>query len=107
MKVDFSFSEEQQITIWLAATRYYLGRHSYSVSSFCNLLIFNWNKLFESVRSLIEKEVEEEFRKDDRIRDRNGGFLDHKTVGALGMDCDRKCWEGVRKLWTKTKLENF
>lgn len=87
-------SEEQILTLWLGAFRYYCGRRSYAVSSFCDLLIAQWPALPERTRALIRRELEEDFECDARARADGLKYL------PLGMDCDRAEWQRVRDLWT-------
>lgn len=85
----------KSITIWLGATRYYIGRMTYAVSDFCECLIAEWPKLPEEARNLIKRDVEDAFARDDA---RHEG---KPWPRALGMDCDRKEWERVRALWAQ------
>ncbi len=73
------------LTIWLGATRYYLGRMSYAVSDFTDALKFEWKNLDERTKELIERDVEEAFEQK-----------------RTGMDCDTRRWEEIRKLWKNT-----
>jgi hypothetical protein len=82
-----------ELTLWLGATRYYMGRMTYAVSSFCELLIEQWPALNEDTRYLIQRDLEREFAKDDEMRQQKSQFL------PLGQDCDRAEWERVRRLW--------
>ena len=81
-----------EIALWLGATRYYLGRTSYAVSAWCDQLRLAWPTLATETRDLIRRDVEEEFARDDRARERDE-YL------TLGHDCDRAAWETVRALW--------
>lgn len=81
------------LTLWLGATRYYLGRMTYAVSNYCELLRREWPNLPERTRNLIQRDVEEEFVRDDNDR------AEGRQYKALGHDCDRKEWEKVRMLW--------
>jgi len=81
-----------ELTLWLGATRYYMGRMTYAVSSFCELLIEQWPALNEDTRYLIQRDLEREFAKDDEMRQQKSQFL------PLGQDCDRAEWERVRRL---------
>jgi hypothetical protein len=92
-------SPQHQLTLWVGATRYYMGRMSYAVSDFCNLLIGSWNELGENTKAIIQRDVEEEVVRDDESRKRGDSFH------PLGHDCDRKSWEHVIKLWTKVTNE--
>lgn len=86
---------DQEITLWLGATRYYLGRRTYAVSSFCDMLILNWPSFAEQTKNLLIRDVEEEFERDDRAR------LEARDYKPLGDNCDRESWERVRDLWKK------
>jgi len=85
----------KEITLWIGATRYYLGRRTYVVSEFCDMLIENWESFDDKTKNLLIKDIEEEFENDDL--DRSEGI----EYASLGDDCDRESWEKVRNLWTK------
>jgi len=85
----------KEITLWLGATRYYLGRMSYAVSDFCDMLIENWASFDEKTKNLLIRDIEQEFEDDDRAR------LEGRDYKPLGDDCDRESWEKVRNLWKK------
>ena len=79
--------------IAVAAVRYCLGRRSYIVAD-CRVWLYDiWDELPEKAKAIIQRDVEEAFKRDDE--DRANG----KDYRALGDDCDRLCWEKVRKLW--------
>lgn len=88
-------TEDEALTLWLGATRYYLGRMTYAVSNYCELLRQNWDRLPDKTRSLIQRDVEEKFESDDKDRAKGARYK------ALGHDCDRAQWERVRQLWAK------
>ena len=90
-------TDDQLLDLWLGATRYYTGRMSASVDSFCTLLIQEWPTLPASVRGLIRRDVEEAFVRDDSQRAIYGN--QRGIVFALGHDCDRDSWTRVRQLW--------
>ena len=76
------------------AVRYCLGRQSYAVDDCARWLCSVWDRLEPEARNLIQRDVEEQFRRDDAAR-ANGN-----CAGLpLGMDIDRASWERVRKLW--------
>lgn len=77
----------------LAAFRYCLGRRTYIVSECADWLIANWSEFGDSVKALIQKELEEGFDKDDGHRSSNSNYR------PLGDNCDRAEWERVRALW--------
>jgi hypothetical protein len=77
----------------VAAFRYCLGRMTYIVGD-CERWIFaNWEHFPESVKKLIQREAEEEIKRDDEARERGDDYK------PLGHDCDRAAWERVRTLW--------
>lgn len=88
-------TDASKTLVWLGATRYYLGRMTAAVGSFCDLLRVEWKHLPQETRDLIQRDVEEEFRRDDNAR----GWELEPHAFPLGMDCDRAEWEKVRKLW--------
>lgn len=77
----------------IAAVRYCLGRTSYIVSDCADWLIDNWQRLPDSARAIIQRDIEEEFRRDDEARAEGQDFK------PLGWDCDRAAWAKVRQLW--------
>ena len=79
----------------IAAFRYCLGRMTYIVGD-CERWIFaNWDNFPPNIRKLIQRDLEEEFARDDEARERGAA---HKP---LGHDCDRAAWERVASLWRK------
>lgn len=92
-------NEFQMTTLWLAAFRYYCGRTSYAVSDFCDLLISMWPTLPERTQSLIRRDLEEVFVRDDEARSSGSEYK------PLGHDCDRHAWERVRALWASIAEE--
>lgn len=92
-------TDDEQLTLWVGATRYHLGRMTYAVQDFCELLCKQWASLPEPTRKIIHRDVEQEFAQDDDMREL-GRTEDAPPLRLpLGMDCDRKQWEKVRKLW--------
>lgn len=89
----------EKLTLWVGAMRYYLGRQSYAVHDFCDMLVKEWNDLDMMTRSILIRDIEEAFDRDDRARTQG------LQVKPLGMDQDRRCWEQVRKLWTNTNFK--
>ena len=59
---------EDTSMLWIAATRYYLGRTSYAVSGYCKLLRQEWLRLPAHVQHIIRRDIEEEFARDDLTR---------------------------------------
>ena len=92
-------NDDQQLTLWVGATRYHLGRMTYAVRDFCELLRQEWARLPEETRKIIQRDIEQEFAQDDDMR-ALGRKEDAPPLRLpLGMDCDRAQWEKVRKLW--------
>jgi hypothetical protein len=54
-----------------------------------------WDTFPERVRVIIQRDLEEEFVRDDEDRKREDSYR------ALGDDCDRREWERVRALYKK------
>lgn len=86
-------NDQQMITLWLGSFRYHVGRQTYAVADFCEMLIQQWATLPAHCQNLIRSDLEEEFTHDDNDR------VDGSKIKALGHDCDRSEWEQVRKLW--------
>ena len=84
----------EQSTVYIGATRYYLGRMTYAVSDYCEHLRRVWPTLAEPVRNIIRRDVEETFKRDDEWPRSNA------LGGPLGQACDRAQWEKVRALWS-------
>lgn len=77
----------------VSAVRYCLGRRTYIVSDCQEWLCDIWDELPEKAQTIIQRDVEEAFKRDDE--DRANG----KEHRALGDACDMLCWEKVRALW--------
>lgn len=80
----------------IAAFRYCLGRRTYIVSDCVEWLRENWPKFPENVRTVIKRDLESEFVKDDQARDQGEDYK------PLGWDCDRAEWQKVRALWSSS-----
>lgn len=79
-----------------SAVRYCIGRMTYIVSDCVDWIVANWGEWPDNVKTIIQRDIEEAFQRDDADRDSGRSFM------ALGHDCDREQWERVRALW-KTK----
>ena len=77
----------------VAAFRYCLGRMTYIVSDCADWLIEQWPNIAENARKIIQRDLEEAFKRDDEAR------ADGQDYKPLGHDCDRAQWEKVRRLW--------
>jgi hypothetical protein len=87
-------TDTQLTTLWLGAFRYYIGRRSYAVSDFCDLLIAEWNIIPESCKNIIQKELEDAFERDRRKKLSGINFT---SIMALGDNCDRAEWQRVKE----------
>jgi len=90
-------NDDQLCDLWLGATRYFLGRMTIAVSSFCSMLQQQWPGLPERVRVLIQRDIEEAVVRDDAERAETHKIGARFFAYALGMDMDRRYWEQVRK----------
>jgi hypothetical protein len=79
--------------IVMAAMRYCMGRRSYIVSTMVDFLIANWDNLSDSCKSILKRDLEEAFERDDEDRARGREF------SHLGDNIDRVTWERVRELY--------
>ena len=77
----------------VAAFRYSLGRMTYIVSDCAHWLCEQWPNIAENARKVIQRDLEEAFKRDDEAR------ADGQDYKPLGHDCDRAQWEKVRRLW--------
>lgn len=78
--------------VWVGAFRYYCGRRTYAVESFCDALIAAWDGLPERAKIVIARDLKSEFERDDAARAAG------ESIGlwkSLGDDCDRASWERV------------
>ena len=56
---------DDEFHLYIGATRYYLGRMTYAVDDFVRTLVRNWSTLSEQTRSIICRDIEEQFELDD------------------------------------------
>ena len=93
-------NDNEMTTLWLGATRYYLGRMTYAVTDFCEMLRRAWPALPDETKKLIQRDIEEEFIRDDKAREKSKNLVPFDKVWLpLGHDVDRAEWEKVRELW--------
>lgn len=93
----FRTNTPSDLVFW--SFRYFLGRMTIATSSFAEDLAKAWPHLDSRVQKLIMRELEEEFERDDRVRQNVAEGKD-KSIARLGfplgMDCDRAAWQRVR-----------
>lgn len=85
-----TLSENDLNRLWIASTRYYLGRATADTHSYCDSLATHWGGIPENIQSIIRRDIKEAIERDDR--DRGEG----KEYCALGHEIDSKKW---RKIW--------
>jgi hypothetical protein len=78
----------------IAAVRYCIGRRSYIVSDCADWILANWDDWPENVRTIIQRDLEQEFERAAQNPDWN----------PLGDDCDKREWEKVRALWGENEI---
>lgn len=72
----------------LYATRYALGRRSYSVGEVVGWLKDNWGSISDNTKVTIRKDIEARIQRGSRLPE------DH----PLGDSCDRKQWEQILEM---------
>ncbi len=78
----------------IGAQRYYIGRSTIHAACFAeHELARAWSHLPAGTRSVMQRDIEEEFRRDDEARAEKSSYL------PLGWDCDRAAWAKVREHW--------
>jgi len=82
-------------SLLIAAARYWIGRRTIAATCFAEELAKAWQDIPDKTRTIIRRDLENEFERDDRARDEGG------TYHPLGDDCDRQAWEKVREAWRK------
>ena len=82
--------------------RYFLGRMTISAVYFAEDLAAAWEHLNDRTKSMIRRELEAAFQRDDDMREiRKRMSNPTLTSLPLGMDFDRAAWELVRKAYKK------
>ncbi|KQP02509.1 hypothetical protein [Pseudorhodoferax sp. Leaf265] len=84
---------EDEGLLAVAAFRYSCGRMTYMPDVCAGWLIRHWHEFPQRVRTIVQRDLEEEFKRDDEAR------AEGREYKPLGHDCDRKTWERVRALW--------
>lgn len=79
-------SEDLINMLWIGAFRYWCGRQTISVHSFCDELINEWVNLPYHVKSVIERDLKQAIEDDDRDRELG------RECKTLGHDMDRAKW---------------
>jgi len=74
--------------LWIGAFRYYLGRMTASVHSFCDSMIKEYDSIPDQAKGIIKRDLIQAFADDDRKREKE---TDHHFY-PLGHDVDRAKW---------------
>lgn len=88
-------SERTDELLWIGAFRYYCGRMTYAVGSFCAALCEAVPTLPERARIVIARDLDEAFARDDSARDRGAEYK------PIGHDIDRAEWQKVREAFQR------
>lgn len=79
-------SKDDSSLLWIGAFRYFCGRQTISVSSFCDCIIRDMGSIPKCAITVIRRDLREAIKDDDRDRITDDG---HRR---LGHDCDRAKW---------------
>lgn len=79
-------SKDDSSLLWIGAFRYFCGRQTISVSSFCDYIIRDLESIPMRAVAVIRRDLGEAIKDDDRDRITADG---HRRLGA---DCDRAKW---------------
>jgi len=73
-----------EIPDWMIidAVRYCMGRQSYQVGITCEWLRRNWRSMSDHTRTIVQRDVEEEFERDDRDRELGRPY---KALGLIPL----------------------
>lgn len=85
-------TDDEKMTLWLGSFRYHLGRQTYAVGMFCEMLLRHWHEIDSKTQNLIRNELAEEIARDNKAREEGW------TVKPLGADIDRAEWVTVAKV---------
>ena len=93
-------TEPLPIPSWLIvdAVHYALWRQTY-IDATADWLVEHWHKLPENAREVIERLVDDAFRRDNIAR--GEGWKIAAALRPLGTDAQRKDWERVRALYAE------
>ena len=93
-------NDSELCDLWIGAFRYYLGRMTISVHSFCDSLVKNWYNVPERAKNIIKRNLLEAIQHDDRDRQREVDTGQINYYKELGHDCDSRKWRWV---WEEIK----
>ena len=90
---EFKYDTLSDLVFW--SYRYFVGRRTIAATQFADQLSHAWPYLKSNIQQLIQRELDELFRRDDeqRLENTERGYL------ILGDDVDRAAWEKVRRAY--------
>jgi len=81
-----SLNEDLKNMLWIGAFRYWCGRQTISVHSFCDEIIKEWGNIPAQAKGVILRNLRDAITSDDRDREEN------RIVRTLGHNIDREKW---------------
>jgi len=94
-KQPLGMTDSDLCDLWIGAFRYYLGRMTISVHSFCGSLVKNWDSIPERAKFVIKRDLLEAIHRDNLDRSYDNRVNFHRPYKTLGQDCDSECWREV------------
>lgn len=88
-----NLSPDQEITLWIGALDYYLGRQTYSVHTFNEMLREHYSTLGPKTRNLVKSRLHEAFDRLARLRQIG---VANATEAVFGSAIDRQAWEATQ-----------
>lgn len=87
-----------ELVFW--SFRYFLGRMTIATCDFAERLAKAWPHLAPNIQSLIRREIDEAFKRDDELRAEANETGKPPQWLPLGWDCDRAAWQKVRDAYS-------
>ncbi len=94
-KINKNLSTDDLEMLWIGSFRYYLGRMTISVHSYCDSLMEHWGDIPERAQFVIKRDLSEAIQFDDNYRYSDSP---HKS---LGHNCDSQKWREVMNFISK------
>lgn len=93
-------TDSEKMTLWIGAFRYHLGRQTYAVGMFCEMLLKHWRDIPEKTQNLIRRELADAIAKDNEARNEGAQYK------PLGADIDRAEWIKVYSMIAHGHAQN-
>lgn len=84
-------TDDEKMTLWLGSFRYHMGRQTYAVGMFCEMLLRHWAEIPAKTQNLIRRELADEIERDNKAREAGDQYK------PLGADIDRLQWINVAR----------